>query len=80
MEVMTVREWYVSEYADDEAGLTLNANVSFIDLMGALLKGICIYSVLGGYADSIIRERVFVKMAEIYNVEYSKIYELWLKA
>ena len=79
MEVMTIREWYISEYSDDEAGMSLNENVSFYDIMGALLKGVSVYTILGGYADSIIRERVFNKMAELFGVDYSVIYDLWLK-
>lgn len=81
MQSLNVREWYMAEYPTDELGEMIKKGVTFFDVMGALLTGKCVYELLlGEYGDSLVRERVFGKLAELQNVEYSVIYDLWLKA
>ena len=81
MKSLKVREWYMAQYPSDEMGEMILKNVTFFDVMGALLVGKCVYEVMMGvYGDSIVRERVFAKLAELHKVEYDVIYDLWLKA
>ena len=81
MQSLNVREWYMTEYPTDELGEMINKDVTFFDVMGALLTGKCVYELLlGEYGDSLVRERVFAKLSELQKVKYSVIYDLWLKA
>ncbi len=73
-----VKEWYLSEYTEDEEGKYLNDNITFYDVFYALDRHKDIYEVLGDSADTLIRERVFQKLAEIMGVNYNYIYEQWL--
>lgn len=74
-----IKEWYMKEYPTDEVGETLNEESTFKDLYKALDNYEDIYDILGGEADSIVRERCFEKMAEIMQVGYDYIYEQWIK-
>jgi len=74
-----IKNWYVREYATDELGQELNSLATFRDLFEALDNYKDVYNVLGVY-DSIVRERVFKRLADIIGCDYSYIYEQWLKA
>ena len=74
-----IKEWYIQEYPTDEVGETLNEESTFKDLYEALDNYEDIYDILGGEADSIVRERCFEKLAEIMQVGYDYIYEQWIK-
>lgn len=73
-----IKEWYMKEYETDEIGETLNEESTFEDLYEALDNHEDVYDILGGDADSIVRERCFSKLAEIMEVDYNYIYEQWL--
>jgi hypothetical protein len=79
-EEIKVKEWYVSTYPEDEVGATLNEETTFNDVFVALDTHEDVYEVIGGDCDSIVRERVFEKLATIMNVEYDYIYNQWLDA
>lgn len=73
-----IKEWYVKEYPSDELGAELNNKITFYDLFMVLDNYKSVYEALNVW-DSIVRERVFGKLAEIMNVDYDYIYEQWLK-
>ncbi len=73
-----IKEWYVKEYPTDELGVELNNEITFYDLFVVLDTYKSVYEALNVW-DSIIRERVFGKLAEIMNVDYDYIYKQWLK-
>ncbi len=73
-----IKEWYINAYPTDEMGSELNDNVTFNDLFVALDNYKDVYELLGA-GDSLIRERIFEKLSKLMNVEYSYIYEQWLK-
>jgi len=73
-----VKEWYLKEYATDDLGNEINDDITFYDIFYALDRYKDIYEVMG-VGDSVIRERVFVKLAEIMKCDYDYIYEQWLK-
>lgn len=74
-----IKEWYIEEYPTDELGVELNQDITFYDLFVVLDTYKSVYEALNVY-DSIVRERVFGKLAEIMNVDYGYIYEQWLRA
>lgn len=73
-----IKEWYMTEYPDDELGEEMNKDVTFYDLFVVLDTYKSVYDTLNVW-DSIIRERVFSKLAEVMNVDYDYIYEQWLR-
>lgn len=81
MENNKIKEWYIEKYQDDEVGNDLLDNVTFYDLFLALDKRQNVYKCLFGNelsGDSLVRERIFVKLAEIMNCDYNYIYNQWL--
>lgn len=74
-----IKEWYVTNYPTDEVRNTLNDKATFNDLFNALDTYQDVYVVLGGDADSIVRERAFKKLSELLGVDYDYVYEQWLK-
>ena len=74
-----IKEWYMKTYPTDELGVEINNEITFEDLFVVLDTYKDVYEALNVW-DSIVRERVFGKLAEIMNVDYDYIFEQWLKA
>ena len=74
-----IKEWYIKEYPTDELGMEINNDITFDDLFVVLDTYKDVYKALN-VLDSLIRERVFCKLAEIMNVDYDYIYSQWLKS
>lgn len=72
-----IKNWYLKKYSSDEMGFDINTNVTFNDVIDALTKQRDVYGVIGA-DDSIIRERVFEKLAELLDCDYNVIYNKWL--
>lgn len=75
---MMIREWYLENYPTDDLGLEINPQADFSELWSAI-RGGYIYEYIG-VGDSLIRERVFERFAEITGHDYDYIYEEWLAA
>lgn len=77
---ISIKKWYIENYPNDDLGTTLSSTVTFLDLNNLLNsgKGDDVYELLGGYADSVIRERCFEKLAELTKQNYNAIYNKWL--
>jgi hypothetical protein len=75
---MTIREFYVAKYPSDDMGDGINPTATFAGLLNQLIIGGDVYAYLYVY-DSIIRERLFERLAEELNVKYEYVYNLWLK-
>ena len=75
----SIKDWYIRAYPTDELGEEMNEKITFEDLFFVLDNGKSVYDNLGVF-DSIIRERVFSKLAEIMQVNYDYIYNQWLNA
>lgn len=71
-----VKDWYVKQYPTDTMGQKLH-NLSFCDLLSGLQHGEDFYELIG-VSDSIIRERIFDKLAKVSHLAYDKIYYLWV--
>ena len=74
---MSIREFYVKNYPSDDMGDGINPTATFAGLLNQLIVGGDVYEYLYVY-DSIIRERLFEKLAEELNVKYEYVYNLWL--
>jgi hypothetical protein len=74
---MTIREFYLENYPTDELGLELNETPTFSGLLNQLITSGDIYQYIG-VADSVIRERLFERLAKELNVKYEYVYNLWL--
>ena len=72
-----VKAWYLEEYEDDYAE-RLPDGVEFYDYVIALNKREDVSNLMGEAADSIIRERIFGRIAYVLEIDYADIYEIWL--
>ena len=77
--MQTIKEFYLSTYPADELGNEINAKATFDGLNNILNKYKNVYDYIGA-CDSLIRERIFEKLAEIKAVDYSEIYDKCLEA
>ena len=75
---MNIREFYLKAYPTDELGLELNETPTFAGLLNQLIVNGDVYRYIG-VADSIVRERLFERLAEELEVSYEYVYKLWLK-
>jgi len=78
---MTIREFYLANYPSDDMGDGINPNATFDGLWEIINKyGLIkdVYDYLYVY-DTLIRERVFEKLAANKGCEYDVIYYQWLK-
>jgi hypothetical protein len=75
---MTIREFYLETYPTDELGLELNETPTFAGLLNQLITDADVYRYIG-VSDSLVRERLFEKLAEELEVSYEYVYDLWLK-
>ena len=76
-ENMVVGTWYRNKFPTDEYGNAIRNDLTFGDLWDCLKEGVDFYSFTGAY-DSLVRERLFVKLAEIFNVSYEYVYGMWI--
>ena len=74
----TIKEYYVKNFPTDNLGLELNETPTFPGLLNQLIVNGDVYRYIG-VSDSIVRERLFEKLAETLNVSYDYVYNLWLK-
>lgn len=76
---ISVREWYVKTFPNDSIGQEIDPSVMFNDLQKALDEGADVYKLIG-VGDSIVRERLFDKLADLTGVAYDDIYEKWVNS
>lgn len=72
-----VHDWYMETFPDDTLGMEINPELTFDDVLKALDDKKDIYVTLD-VADSIIRERVFDRLAQLTGMDYDDIYTKWL--
>lgn len=77
--MQTIKEFYISTYPADELGNEIDEKATFTKLLHILdTTNGDIYQYIG-VADSLIRERIFEKLAEIIGgVNYDFIYSKWI--
>jgi hypothetical protein len=74
---MTIREYYLEAYPTDDLGLDLNLTPTFAGLLNQLIVGGDVYRYIG-VSDSVIRERLFERLAQELEVSYDYVYNLWI--
>jgi len=75
---MNIKEFYLNTYPTDELGVELIETATFVGLLDVLHNNTTdVYDYIG-VGDSIVRERVFARLAEILEMPYDYIYNLWL--
>lgn len=77
---LNVKEWYRGEYSTDDLVEEIKDTVTFEDVFEALDNYEDIYEIIGNGIDSIVRERIFNKLATLMEVDYDYIYDQWLKS
>lgn len=76
---INIKSWYKENYPNDNVGDTLSQTVTFLELNNLLNSGYGdVYTLLGGDADTIIRERCFEKLCELVDCNYDDIYNKWI--
>jgi hypothetical protein len=75
---MNIRAYYLEAYPTDELGIELKETPTFSGLLNQLIVGGDIYEYIG-VSDSIVRERLFERLAEELEVQYDYVYNLWIK-
>lgn len=78
MNKINIKDWYQNTFPTDELGSEIKDDIMFNDLFDVLNDCKDVYELLGVY-DSVIRERVFEKLSQILNVNYTYIYNQWLR-
>ena len=76
---LNVKEWYRGEYPTDDLGEEIKDTVTFEDIFEALDNYRDIYNEIG-VTDSLVRERIFEKLAELMEVDYDYVYDQWLRS
>ena len=73
-----VADWYAEKYPDD-ADVMYGANdIALGDIIPYMLDYDKDFYEIVGVGDSVVRERIFEELANIYGVSYDDIYNLWL--
>ena len=76
---LNVKEWYKGEYPTDDLVEEIKDTVTFEDIFEALDNYKDIYDIIG-VTDSLVRERIFEKLAELMEVDYDYVYDQWLRS
>ena len=71
----SIKEWYVKAYPVDDLGPGIVGN--FAGALETMAKGGDIYEYIG-VGDSLIRQRLFTRLAKMLGLDYDRIYEMWL--
>lgn len=74
---LTLRDWYTANYPEDSLGYQISPKANFLSLKQTLEMGKDVYVHIG-VGDSLVRERLFQKLARICGVSYDTIYDIWL--
>ena len=76
---MKIKEFYLEKYPTDVLGTELKSDINFFGLYNLLVNGDDVYQFLG-VSDSLVRERVFMELANLLEQKYEYVYNLWLNA
>jgi hypothetical protein len=74
-----IKEYYTTTFPTDELGAELNETATFLGLYGTLCLKKEVYDYIE-VTDSLVRERLFERLAEMYGLTYDDVYELWALA
>lgn len=72
-----IRDFYMNAYPTDEFGSEIDPEITFYDLYDVMSEGEDVYNWIGVH-DSVIRERVFERLAEIMGIDYGDVYNQFI--
>jgi len=75
---MNIRQYYLEAFPTDDLGFELNETPTFAGLLNQLIVSGDVYRYIG-VSDSIVRERLFERLAVELEVSYEYVYNLWIK-
>lgn len=73
----SLREYYIQEFPEDRLGTSIDPSATFLGLFDALDNYEDVYDYIG-VDDSLVRERLFVGLAQVMDVNYEYVYDQWL--
>ena len=73
---MTLKKFYLKNYPTDELIAEINNESTFKGLIKTILKKNDVYDYIGVH-DSLVRERLFVRLSLDRDVFFDLIYDLW---
>ena len=72
-----IKQFYLKNHPTDELGKEINPDATFAGLIETIKSGRNVYDFIG-VDDSVVRERLFLKVCEIVDWKYKKLFNLWL--
>lgn len=72
-----LKDFYTKNYPTDGAADMLYDNTTFGGLLWTIVKGNDVYKYMG-VGDSIVRERLFSRLAQFLNKDYNYVYKIWM--
>lgn len=75
---MKLKVYYLETYPDDDMGNEIDDNATFVGLLYTLYENEEVYDYIG-VDDSVIRERLFSRLAFELKTPYDYVYNLWLE-
>jgi hypothetical protein len=73
---MKLKTYYLEQYPTDDLGIEIDSDATFEGLFETLDRYRDVYEYIGVH-DSVIRERLFNRLAEVMEVPYEEIYNQW---
>lgn len=73
-----IKEYYLNAFPTDDLGAEINDTATFTELKLVLLNYMDVYDYLGVH-DSLIRERVFERLADLYGLTYAQVCSDWIE-
>ena len=73
----SIKDWYTKSHPSDELGEDIDPRATFDGLFRAMDNYTNVYDYIG-VGDSVVRKRVFARLAEIMEVDYDYVYTQWL--
>ena len=73
---MKLKTYYLEQYPTDDLGIEIDADATFEGLFETLDRYRDVYEYICVY-DSVIRERLFNRLAEVMEVPYEEVYNQW---
>ena len=73
-----IKSWYKLQFPKDKESKYISNTVTFGEVFNALGTYKNIYDIIGTNIGTVIRGRVFKRLADIMGVEYSYIYSQWM--
>lgn len=71
-----IKEYYTTTFPADELGQEINPNATFLGLLANIGDT---YEYVG-VVDSLVRERLFERLAEMLETTYDAVYSVWVKS